>query len=120
MRRFALSMVLVLGLGACGNQHAQNLAALAGLYAAGALASAIVDAAIHEGDRMDTNEVDEHGRPARLRARVRCAGDDRSYKLLCVAARDCYFERNDGTIVHCDAPGCPDVPPALDAWCQGR
>jgi hypothetical protein len=122
MPRRALLVALACSAG-CG--HNGDAALGAALFAVTAVAASAGQAVLDDyqrhggGSDYDPSEVDENGRPARLIQRVACPGFDRSYKLLCVSLRECYFEKNDGTIVHCPEGRCAEVPPALDAWCRG-
>jgi hypothetical protein len=123
--RFTVLVLALLTLSGCAG-HARDQAIAAAAAGAVAATANLISWAIEEDERrygprgkVDTDEVDAYGRRATLRSRVRCRGSyDRSYKVLCVATGDCYYERNDGTRVACLDPACDTVPPALAAWCD--
>jgi hypothetical protein len=113
---------------ACNSRdaHDHDAALFAALFTAGWLAKTVLDIC-NEHDCIPPrrapdadDEVDDRGRRAHLIERVRCAGENRSYKRLCVSPGDCYFERNDATIVRCAASTCDEVPRELAGWCRGE
>jgi hypothetical protein len=126
MKRAAALVLVPFLAGGCTHYtraQAKDAAAAAAIFALASLFAGAVDKAAREcggNARVSSDEMDDRGRRAKLKQRVRCAGFDRSYKQLCVTDSDCYYERNDGRIVRCAEGDCSEPPSALVDWCNDK